>query len=119
MTAGPTPTRTSSDPSGPADSGWAAAAGSAAVAGLGPFWLVRHFGRYRDGARADGSGSTLMPIRLVLRALAFGVVAFSLPGLKDPIPGNVGPLLLLPFLVRRPQHEAGITPRAIPQASAT
>ncbi len=41
----------------------------------------------------------LMPVRPLLRALAFGVVAFSLPGLKDPILGNVSLLLLLPLVL--------------------
>ena len=34
-----------------------------------------------------------------LRALAFAAVAFSLPGLKDPIIGNVSLLLVLPMVV--------------------
>lgn len=41
--------------------------------------------------------SALLPVRPVLRALAFAVVAFSLPGLKDPLLGNVSTLLLLPL----------------------
>ena len=40
----------------------------------------------------------LMPVRPLLRAMAFAVVAFSLPGLKDPIIGNVSLLLLLPMV---------------------
>ena len=40
----------------------------------------------------------LMPVRPLLRVLAFTVVAFSLPGLKDPIIGNVSLLLLLPMV---------------------
>ena len=40
----------------------------------------------------------LMPVRVVIRALAFAVVAFSLPGLKDPLLGNVSVLLLLPLV---------------------
>ena len=40
----------------------------------------------------------LMPVSLVLRGFAFAVVAFSLPGIKEPILGNVT-LLLLPLLV--------------------
>lgn len=41
----------------------------------------------------------LMPVRTVLRALAFAVLAFSLPGLKDPVLGNVSMLLVLPMVV--------------------
>ena len=40
----------------------------------------------------------LMPVSLPLRAAAFAVAAFSLPGVKDPIIGNVSLLLLLPLV---------------------
>ena len=36
----------------------------------------------------------LMPVRPILRAVAFAVLAFSWPGVKDPILGNVSTLLL-------------------------
>jgi hypothetical protein len=39
----------------------------------------------------------LMPVSLLIRAFAFAVVAFSVPGLKDPVLGNIS-LVLLPFL---------------------
>lgn len=41
----------------------------------------------------------LMPVRPLLRASAFAVVAFSLPGLKDSVIGNVSLLLVLPTVV--------------------
>lgn len=41
----------------------------------------------------------LMPISWPLRAAAFAVVAFSLPGLKDSVIGNVSLLLVLPLVV--------------------
>jgi hypothetical protein len=41
----------------------------------------------------------LMPVRPVLRAIAFAVAAFSLAGFKDPLLGNVSTLLLLPLSV--------------------
>jgi hypothetical protein len=40
----------------------------------------------------------LMPVRPILRAVAFAVLAFSWPGVKDPVLGNVS-TLLLPLLV--------------------
>jgi hypothetical protein len=41
----------------------------------------------------------LMPVSLPLRAAAFAVIAFSLPGLKDSVIGNVSLLLVLPMVV--------------------
>ncbi len=41
----------------------------------------------------------IMPVRLLLRALAFTVLAFSLPGLKDPVLGNVSMPLILPMVM--------------------
>lgn len=41
----------------------------------------------------------LMPVRPVTRALAFAVMAFSWPVLKDAVLGNVSILLLLPLVV--------------------
>jgi hypothetical protein len=40
----------------------------------------------------------LMPVKPIIRVFAFMVVVFSLPGLKDPILGNVSLLLLLPVV---------------------
>ena len=37
---------------------------------------------------------SLMPVRPILRAVAFAVLAFSWPGVKDPVLGNVSTLLL-------------------------
>ncbi len=48
---------------------------------------------------ALGLACALMPVRVILRVLAFAVVAFSLPGLKDPLLGNVSTLLLLPLVM--------------------
>ncbi len=41
----------------------------------------------------------LMPVRPLTRALAFTIVAFSLPVFKDVIYGNVSTMLLLPIVV--------------------
>lgn len=57
----------------------------------------------------------LMPVRPVIRATAFAAVAFSLPGLKDPIIGNVSLLLVLPMVLawRWPDRPAGALPMAM------
>jgi hypothetical protein len=40
-----------------------------------------------------------MPVRPIIRVLAFGVIAFSFPVLKDAVLGNVSILLMLPLAV--------------------
>ena len=55
------------------------------------WWMLR------IGALALACG--LMPVRPAIRALAFAVVALSLPALKDSLLGNVSLLLLLPLVV--------------------
>jgi hypothetical protein len=53
-------------------------------------WWAMHVG-------ALSLAVALMPVSPLIRAIAFAVVAFSLPALKDTVLGNVSLLLLLPL----------------------
>jgi hypothetical protein len=55
------------------------------------WWLLR--------VVALATACALMPVSATVRAAAFAVAAFSLPGLKDSLLGNVSLLLVLPLVV--------------------
>ncbi|MEA2026716.1 MAG: glycosyltransferase family 87 protein [Chloroflexota bacterium] len=55
-------------------------------------WFVAH-------VLALGAACALMPVRPLTRALAFLVVALTLPVFKDTVYGNVSTLLLLPMVM--------------------
>jgi hypothetical protein len=48
---------------------------------------------------ALGMACGLMPVRPAIRVIGFAVVAFTLPGLKDSLLGNVSLLVLLPLVI--------------------